>query len=246
MRHPSRDLTGFAPVLEATRRTDPTPVTVRARAGPLLIRTLVAEDHALVRAGLAALLDAEDDLQVVAVAGDGEAALRQIELARPQVAVVSVAMPRMTGIEVARKCRDRGFTTAVVVLSVTGGAGFVGAAIEAGVSGCVAKAGDPRELVDAVRAAAAGRPHFGASVARDAVGGHGGGEPRAALTPRERDVLRLIARGLSSKEIADDLGLRTRTVEAYRVVVMDKVGVRHIAGLTKYALRHHLTTLDDD
>jgi ATP-dependent DNA helicase RecG len=101
-------------------------------------------------------------------------------------------------------------------------------------------------LAAAVRAAAAGRPHFGASVARDAVGGHGGGEPRAALTPRERDVLRLIARGLSSKEIADDLGLRTRTVEAYRVVVMDKVGVRHIAGLTKYALRHHLTTLDDD
>ena len=96
-------------------------------------------------------------------------------------------------------------------------------------------------------AAAAGQLFLGPTGARDGLGDLTGGAPsgEVALTPREKDVLRLIAQGLASKEIADRLGISTRTVEAYRVAIMDKVGVRHIAGLTKYALRHQLATLDE-
>ncbi|MCC6623208.1 MAG: response regulator transcription factor [Deltaproteobacteria bacterium] len=211
------------------------------------IRTVVADDHGLVRAGLVALLRDERDLEVVAQASDGEDALRHIERLRPEVAVVDVAMPGMTGIEVARKARDLGARTAVVLLSVSGGPEFVRAAVDAGAAGYVVKAAAARELVDAVRSAAAGHFFLSPSVARDALGGGGPqvAPPPTALSPRERDVLRLIARGLSSKEVADALGLRTRTVETYRVSIMDKVGIRHIAGLTKYAIRHHLATLDE-
>jgi DNA-binding NarL/FixJ family response regulator len=212
-----------------------------------VIRIAVADDHHLVRAGLVALLHDESDFEVVAQAGDGEEAYRHIETLRPDVAVVDVAMPGMTGVEVARKHRDANGRTAIVLLSVAGGPEFVRSAIDAGAAGYIVKASAARELVDAVRAAAAGHFFLSPSVARDALTGlaQDPAPPPNTLSPRERDVLRLIARGMSSKEIAEELGLRPRTVEAYRATIMDKVGVRHIAGLTKYALRHHLTTLDE-
>ena len=213
----------------------------------MAIRIVLADEHALVRAGLAALLEAEPELQVVAQAGDGEETLRLIETLRPDVAVVEVNMPLLGGVEVARRALDAGLQTAVVLLSVEGGTELVRSAGEAGAAGYSAKAAAASELVEAVRAAAAGQLFLGPPGARDGLGDLAGGSTNAevALTPREKDVLRLIAQGLASKEIADRLGISTRTVEAYRVAIMDKVGVRHIAGLTKYALRHQLATLDE-
>lgn len=210
---------------------------------------LLADDHAVVRAGLAALLKGEPDLKVVAEVADGEEAVRAIEATRPDVAVVDIAMPLMTGIEVARKVRDLGLKTAVVLLSMHTERAFVKAGLEAGASGYVLKASGTRELVDAVRVAAAGDMYLSPRVTAAALGkldrvtSVDGAE--LELTPRERDVLRLIARGLSSKEAAQELGVGVRTVETHRADMMAKLGIRHMPGLVKYAIKHHLATLEE-
>jgi DNA-binding NarL/FixJ family response regulator len=213
-----------------------------------VISVLIAEDHQIVREGLAALLRGAGDVKVVAEVADGEAALGRIEALRPKVAVLDIAMPGMTGIEVARKVRDAGIATATVLLSMHREAEFVRAALDAGASGYVLKTAGTRELVDAIRVAAEGDVYLSpqiTSIALAARAAGGGRREAAALTPRERDVLRLLARGLSSKEIAASLAIGARTVDTHRADIMDKLGVRSVPGLVKYAIRSHLATLDE-
>lgn len=215
------------------------------------ISILIAEDHTIVRDGLVALLEAQPDFRVVAGVASGDEAVARIEAARPDVAVVDIAMPKLTGIEVARKVRDAGLRTAIVLLSMHDQSSFVKAGIEAGISGYVLKTSPTRELIDAVRAAAAGDMFLSPRITHAAVRAQGGpagaagGDAAPALTPRDRDVVRLVARGLVSKEIGAELGLSTRTVEVYRAEVMRKLAIHSIPGLVKYALVHHLATLDD-
>jgi DNA-binding NarL/FixJ family response regulator len=211
-----------------------------------MIRLVVADDHLVVRDALAALLEDEADLEVVARAADGEELLARIEQLTPEVAVADVEMPKMTGIEAARQVRDLGLRTAVVLLSVHKEAGFVKAALDGGASGYVLKAAGTGELLTAIRVAAAGDTYLSpriTSTALEALRAPPAEEP--SLTPLERDVLRLLARGLASKQMAAELEIGVRTVDEYRARLMDKLGVRHVPGLVKYALRHHLATLDD-
>lgn len=211
-----------------------------------MISVVVADDHLMVRDALVALLKREADLQVLAWVSDGEQLLERVESLGPDVAVLDVEMPRMTGIEAVRQLRDRGLRTAAVLLSVHQETGFVKAALDAGASGYVLKAAGAEELLTAIRVAAAGDTYLSPRITSAALGAMGAPHaPAAQLTPLERDVLRLLARGLSSKEMAAELDISSRTVDEYRARLMDKLGVRHVPGLVKCALRSHLTTLDD-
>lgn len=208
------------------------------------IRVVLGEDHNLVREGLELLLSREADIEVVAQASTGDDALKRIDELRPDVALLDVSMPGTTGIEVTRRVRDMGLRTAVVLVSVHGEREVVESGLDAGASGYVVKEGAGRELVAAVRAAAQGDVYLSPRVAdvlktpREALGR----EPD--LTPRERDVLRLLATGLTSKEIAARLGISTKTVEGHRAAMMDKLAIRHVAGLVKYAILHHIASLE--
>lgn len=211
------------------------------------MRVLLADDHAIVREGLRALLASQTDLQIVALESDGEHALAAILNLKPDVAVLDIQMPGLTGIEVARKLNEQDALTSVVLLSMHKEASFVQAAMDAGVGGYVVKEDAARELMDAIRAVARGDVYLSPRIAGSVVQALRRGPPPKVphLTPRERDVVRLLSEGLTSKEIASRLELSPKTVDGHRAAIMDKLGIRSVAGLVKYALRNHLTGLDD-
>jgi two-component system response regulator NreC len=207
------------------------------------IRVLVADDHPIVRDGIAGLLRGVQGIEVVAATGDGEEALSLIEARRPDVAVLDAAMPRTTGIDVARRIRESGGATAVVILSAHDEPAYVRAALEAGARGYVTKGSLTQDLLDAVRIAAKGGVFLSPSAAPPSAPASGRAD--AALTPREVEVLRLLARGLASKEIGRELGIGASTVDGYRSTLMAKLGVRSAAGLVKYAIRNGLASLEE-
>ena len=207
------------------------------------LRLLLADDHALFRAGLRSLL--ADDMQVVGEHGDGLAALEAILELKPDVAVLDVEMPGVTGIEIARKLNAAESLTSVVIVSMHKEVAFVRGAIEAGVLGYVVKQDAAGELIDAIRAASRGDVWLSPRIAGTVAQTLREGRRRAQLTPRESDVVRLLAAGKSSREIAGALELSAKTVDGYRSAIMDKLGIHSVAGLVKYALRHQLATLED-
>jgi DNA-binding NarL/FixJ family response regulator len=156
-------------------------------------------------------------------------------------------MPGLSGIEVARKLNEDGLATAVVLLSMHKEESFVQAAMDAGVGGYVVKEDAARELVDAVLAVSRGDVYLSPRIAGSVVQAlrRGPATKSAQLTPRERDVLRLLSEGLTSKEIAARLELSPKTVDGHRATIMDKLGIRSVAGLVKYAIRNHLSGLDE-
>ncbi len=212
----------------------------------MTIRVLLADDHGIVRDGLRAVLSKEPGLEVVGEEADGEAALAAIERLQPDVAVLDVQMPKLTGIEVARKLSAQAHTS-VVLLSMHKEDSFVQAAMLAGAAGYVVKEDAARELTDAIRAVARGDTYLSPRVAASVVGAmkRGPSHPVPQLTPRERDVVRLLAEGLTSKEIATNLGTAPKTVDGHRSAIMEKLGIHSVAGLVKYAIRNHLTGLDE-
>ena len=211
------------------------------------IRVILADDHAIVREGLRAVLSSESDVEVVAVESDGDRALASIRSLKPDVAVLDIRMPGLTGIEVARKLNEDDALTSVVLLSMHKEESFVQAAMDAGVGGYVVKEDAARELLDAVRAVGRGDVYLSPRVAGSLVQALRRGPPPKVpnLTPRERDVVRLLSEGLTSKEIASRLELSPKTVDGHRAAIMEKLGIRSVAGLVKYAIRNHLTGLDD-
>ncbi len=210
------------------------------------MRILVADDHLIVLKGIKGLITAEPDLEVVAEESDGESALASIRRLRPEVAVLDIEMPRMTGLEVARKVASEKLTTAVVLLSVHRGNQFVSAAIEAGVSGYVLKEDAPADLLAAIRATQRGELYLSPRVTRPALQALKQGDAgEVRLSPRERDIVRLLAEGHGSKAIADQLSLTPKTVDTYRQNVMAKLGLTSVAAVVKYAIKHQIVHLDD-
>lgn len=210
------------------------------------MRILLADDHAIVRDGLAALLSAQPEFEVVAMEDDGLKAFDAIKRLKPDVAVLDIRMPGMTGIELARKLNDDNAHTLIVVLSMHKEESFIKAAMDAGVSGYVVKDDAAHELVDAIHAVFRGDVYLSPRIAGSVVQALRGGPPQKVphLTPRERDVVRLLSEGLTSKEIAARLDLSPKTVDGHRASIMDKLGIRSVAGIVKYAIRNHLTGLD--
>jgi DNA-binding NarL/FixJ family response regulator len=193
---------------------------------PKPIRLVIADDHALVREGTAELLERSGGMRVVGQAADGIEALRLVQTLRPDVLLLDVAMPGLDGLEVTRRSRATSPSTVVVALSAHDEQAYVLAMLEAGATGYLSKASRGDEVVQAVRAAAAGETVFSASVGsgitRRALGDTG---RTSTLTPRELDVLRAAARGLGNKQIGTELGMSARTVQTHLTNVFGKLGV---------------------
>jgi DNA-binding NarL/FixJ family response regulator len=213
---------------------------------PLKTRILLADDHRLVREGLRMVLDAEPDLEVVAEAGDGIDVVRIAQATHVDLAVLDVAMPRMTGLQAARELARRRPDVRVLMLSMHDNEQYFFEALKAGASGYVLKSGANRDLVEACRAAMRGEPFlYPAAVTaliRDYLDRGRAGEtiPDDPLTPREHDVVKLIAEGHTSDEIAEALTISKKTVDRHRANVLDKLGMRNRVELTRYAIRRGL------
>ena len=210
---------------------------------PEPVRILLADDHALVRQGVRLILDAQPDLQVVAEAGDGAEA---VEIVRRQVdllAVLDVAMPRMTGLQAAREIARRRSGLPILMLSMHDNEQYFFESLKAGASGYVLKSVADQDLVDAVRAAMRGEPFVYPGVMSTIVRSYldrlrrGERVPETVLTSREDEVLKLIAEGQSTREIAQALTISPKTVERHRANILAKLGMRDRTQLTRYAIR---------
>jgi DNA-binding NarL/FixJ family response regulator len=212
---------------------------------PLVTRILIADDFAVVRSGLRRLLDAKPDLEVVAEAADGHEAVEKALKEDIHLAILDVSMPRMTGIQAAAELHKRKPQIRVLMLSMHDSEQFLFEALKAGASGYVLKSGADTDIVDACRAAMRGDsflyPSAVTTLVRDYVERGGRGEERFdVLTPRELEVLKLIAEAHTSKEIAELLFISIKTVERHRQNILDKLGMRDRVELTRYAIRRGL------
>jgi DNA-binding NarL/FixJ family response regulator len=206
---------------------------------------LIADDHGIVREGLRRLLETEPDITVCAEASDGREALELVEKEEPGLVILDITMPRLGGLETLERLRSAHPNVKVILLSMHGDPQFIRSAVALGVDGYVLKDGRTTEVVAAVRAVMKGGSYFSPPVAREIVEQarspkRGDSEPFTTLSTREREVLNLIAEGLSAKEIATQLGISTKTVEAHRTSLMRKLGARKATELVRYALRHGL------
>ncbi|MFJ8691415.1 response regulator [Streptomyces roseolilacinus] len=213
------------------------------RPGDGATRILLADDHALVRRGVRLILDGEPDLRVVAEAGDGAEALAMAREHPVDLAVLDVAMPRMTGLQAARELSARHPALRILMLSMYDNEQYFFQSLKAGACGYVLKSVADRDLVAACRAAMRGEPFLypGAVTAlvRDYLerARHGGEPPDRVLTAREEEVLKLVAEGHSSKDIADMLVISVKTVQRHRANLLQKLGLRDRLQLTRYAIR---------
>ena len=211
---------------------------------PLKAKILLADDHEMVRDGLALVIDSAPDLEVAGVASDGVEALRAVLTGDFDLAVLDVSMPRMTGINVAREVVRQRPDVRVVMLSMHDNEQYFFEALKAGASGYVLKSGANRDLVDACRAAMRGEPFLypGAVTAliRDFLAREDSGGELEPLTPRELEILKLIAEAHSTREIAEVLVISPKTVERHRANILGKLGMRDRVELTRYAIRRGL------
>jgi DNA-binding NarL/FixJ family response regulator len=212
---------------------------------PLVTRILVADDHPIVRSGLRRLLDAEPDLEVVAEAADGAEALQRALAEDVDLAILDLSMPRLTGIQAAAELRKRRPELRILILSMYDSEQFLFEALRAGASGYVLKSGADQDIVEACRRTMRGQsflyPSALAALVRDVV--ERGAPPEEGfdvLTPRELQVLKLIAEARTSKEIAQELVIAVKTVERHRQNILDKLGMSDRVELTRYAIRRGL------
>jgi len=217
------------------------------------MRVLLADDHTLVRAGIRALLENLPTIEIVAETGDGQEALALIREKRPEVAFVDIAMPGLNGLEIAARATREAPGTKVVILSMHGTPGHVAQALRAGVSGYVLKDAAADELPVLLRAIARGETYLSSSISKHVVDGYLGrtptlspaeGVPVDVLTSRQREILQLVAEGKSTKDVAQMLGLSIKTVETHRSQIMDRLAIRDLAGLVRYAVRTGLVSSD--
>ena len=208
-----------------------------------MIRVVIADDHGIVRSGLRMLIDRQRDMEVVAEAEDGVAALDHAQAHRPQVAVLDVSMPRLTGLQAAREIRSHVPDTRVLLLSMHDDERYFLEGLEAGAAGYVLKRAADTDLIEAVRTVAEGRTFLSDDAQRTLMDEwlqHGSPEPDDRLTPRELEVVKLIAEAFTNRQIAETLKLSEKTVESHRANVLSKLGMRDRVELVRYAIRRGL------
>jgi DNA-binding NarL/FixJ family response regulator len=208
-----------------------------------VIRVLIADDHGIVRSGLAMLIERQADMEVAAEAGDGIEAVEQTLAERPDVAILDVSMPRLTGLNAARQIKAHDEEVQVLMLSMHEDDGYFLDALESGASGYLSKRDADGSLIDAIRTVAAGDTFLGSQTQQALMRQwreDGRTQPEDALTPREHEVLKLIAEAYTNRQIADALRLSEKTVESHRANVLAKLGMRDRVELVRYAIRKGL------
>lgn len=221
------------------------------------IRVILVDDHELVRAGIRALLQNIPGVEVVGEASDGEAALRLVGAMTPDIALLDIAMPGLNGLETAARITRAYSTVRVIMLSMHADEEYVLQALRAGATGYLLKGARRPELELAVIAVAQGETYLSPAASKHVVGDFvqratGVGEPKDValpaserLTPRQREILQLIAQGQTTKEIARGLNLSVKTVEMHRSQLMDRLDIHDVAGLVRYAIRTGLVSFDE-
>ncbi len=209
------------------------------------VRLLVCDDHALFRAGMKAVLDAQPGLEVAGEAGDGQAALDEVERLRPDVVLMDIEMPRLNGVEATRRITQAHREVKVLILTMYVDEELVARCLEAGASGYVLKDVPVAQLTYAIEAVAGGGRYLSPAVVDRVIDHRGQRIERTRtkydlLTDREREVLKLLADGLSIKEVAARLERSVKTAEVHKYNLMQKLGVHHRAGLIMYAIAHRL------
>ncbi|MEU7476238.1 response regulator transcription factor [Lentzea sp. NPDC042327] len=206
-------------------------------------RILLADDHALVRRGVRLILDNEPDLTVVAEAGDGAEAVTKARAEKPDLAILDIAMPRLTGLQAARELSRLLPDLRILILTMYDNEQYFFEALKSGASGYVLKSVADRDLVEACRAAMRGEPFLYPGAVNSLIRNYldrakdGGGIPSRAITDREEEILKLVAEGHSSKEIGDLLFISVKTVERHRANLLQKLGLKDRLELTRYAIR---------
>jgi DNA-binding NarL/FixJ family response regulator len=214
------------------------------------IRVLLADDHTLVRAGIRGLLLNLAGVEVVGEASDGQEVLALAEDLRPNIVLLDIGMPGLNGLEVARRLTRLDASIRVVILSMHNSLEYVLRALRAGCTGYLLKGSAVSELEIAVRAVARGETYLSPAVSKqvvdDYVGRTGGvADPLDVLTPRQREILQLVAEGHTSKAIALRLSLSRKTIEAHRAQIMERLDVHEMAGLVRFAIRVGLVTAEN-
>lgn len=210
---------------------------------PAPTRILLADDHALVRHGLRLILDAEPDLTVVAEAADGAEAVDAAQPDAVDLAILDIAMPRLTGIQAAREISQRAPRIQILMLSMYDNEQYFFESLKAGASGYVLKSVADRDLIEACRASVRGEPFLYPGAVTALIRDHlqrsrrGDRIPDRILTIREEEIVKLIAESHSSREIADTLGISVKTVDRHRANILQKLGMRDRLDLTRYAIR---------
>ena len=206
-------------------------------------RILLADDHALVRRGVRLILDSEPDMQVVAEAGDGAEAIAKARSEDIDLAILDIAMPRLTGLQAARELSRLRPELRILILTMYDNEQYFFEALRAGAAGYVLKSVADRDLVEACRAAMRGEPFLYPGAVTALIRNYlerarqGGQAPEHVLTPREEEILKLVAEGHSSRAIADTLVISVKTVERHRANMLQKLGMRDRLELTRYAIR---------
>jgi two-component system response regulator NreC len=215
------------------------------------ITVLLADDHTIVRKGLRSLLEAEADIDVIGEAEDGREAIEKTSELHPDVVVMDITMPGINGLEATRQIKQRSSGVQVVVLTMHTAAEYILQILRAGASGYLIKRAAPSELISAVRAAYRGESFLSPSVSKTVIDDYlrkaevlAGENSHERLTPREREILQLIAEGYSNRGMAELLCLSIKTIQSHRANLMSKLGIYTTAELTQYAIRKHIISPD--
>jgi DNA-binding NarL/FixJ family response regulator len=216
------------------------------------IRVVIADDHAVVREGTRTLLEREEDMQVVGEAADGEEAIKRIEELKPDVAILDISMPKLSGIEVTRRIKPRFPSTAILILTAYDNDEYIFALLEAGAAGYLLKDAHGREVVEAVRSVYSGESVLHPSVARKVIqraiiGSAKAREPKpdTELSEREKEVLKLAAKGMSNRDIADKLCISVRTVHGHLNSIFHKLKVGSRTEAIFQSVKRDLLTFED-
>jgi len=212
------------------------------------IEVLLVDDHPVVRKGLQSCLANQDRVKIIGEAADGQQALSLTLEMRPDVVLLDIDLPRLSGIEVTELLRKQAPDVRILVLSVHGNRDYIFQIIQAGAHGYISKESPPEELLRAIESVAGGETFFAPEIAQaaldDLLSSGGKKVPFVQLTNRERQVLALIAEGQSNKEVARLLGIGVRTIETHRELIMEKLDIHTIAGLTRFAILNGVISLE--
>jgi len=214
-----------------------------------MTRIVLADDHAILRDGLSELIDRHEGLQIVGTAGDGRTAVQLCRKLTPDVVIMDVSLPVLNGIDATRLILESNPEIKVVVLSMHSDRRFVTEALAAGAAGYLVKSSTIEDILNAIHAVIDGQTYLSPQAATTVVSAYLGKEAEEdgtlyILTSRERQVLQMIAEGRRTNDIAEELALGIKTVESCRSQIMKKLNLKTVAELTKYAIRHGLTTID--